>query len=116
MSGLLGIGNQMSDIYPGMKNGHLANNIFTSRQALHTNIHQEYPSWGLCAFFPVFYVPFYMKREKLDNFMCLLIFECTKRLKAHSQAIPGQALNDNTIWPVLDCETSPQFIIQYGQF
>ena len=26
--------------------------------------------------------------KKNDNFMCLLEFECAKRLKAHSQAIP----------------------------
>ena len=35
-----------------------------------------------------FYVPSYVKKKKMDNFMCLLEFECAKRLKAHSQAIP----------------------------
>ena len=34
------------------------------------------------------YVPFNVKREKMENFMCLLKFECATRLKAHSQAIP----------------------------
>ena len=45
--------------------------------------------WPLCAFFFVllqFYVPFYVKNKKIDNFMCLLEF--AKRLKAHSWAIP----------------------------
>ena len=53
--------------------------------------------WCLCAFFPIlsqFYVPFYVKKRKLDNFMCLLEFECAKRLKAHSQAIPA-SVNSN---------------------
>ena len=47
--------------------------------------------WPLCAFFFIllqFYVPFYVKKKKIDNFMCLLEFECAKRLKAHSRAIP----------------------------
>ena len=47
--------------------------------------------WYLCALFPIllqFYAPFNVKREKMDNFMCLLEFICTKRLKVHSQAIP----------------------------
>ena len=34
-------------------------------------------------------MPFYVKLEKIDNFMCLLEFECAKRLRAHSQAIPA---------------------------
>ena len=34
-------------------------------------------------------MPFYVKKKKNDNFMCLLEFECAKRLKAHSRAIPG---------------------------
>ena len=33
-------------------------------------------------------MPFYVKKKKIDNFMCLLEFECAKRLKAHSWAIP----------------------------
>ena len=33
-------------------------------------------------------MPFYVKKKKNDNFMCLLEFECAKRLKAHSRAIP----------------------------
>ena len=48
--------------------------------------------WCLCAFFPIvpqFYVPFYVKKKKMDNFMCLLEFECAERLRAHSQAIPA---------------------------
>ena len=48
--------------------------------------------WCLCAFFSIsfqFYVPLYVQIEKLDNFMCLLEFECIKRLTAHSQAIPA---------------------------
>ena len=28
------------------------------------------------------------EKEKLDNFMCCLEFECAKRLKAYSQTIP----------------------------
>ena len=32
---------------------------------------------------------FYVKKKKIDNFMCLLEFECAKRLKAHSRAIPA---------------------------
>ena len=47
--------------------------------------------WPLCALFFIllqFYVPFYVKKEKIDNLMCLLEFECAKRLKAHSRAIP----------------------------
>ena len=47
--------------------------------------------WCICAFFPIlpqFYVPFYMKKRKMDNFMCLLEYKCAKRLRAHSQAIP----------------------------
>ena len=47
--------------------------------------------WPLCAFFFIllqFHVPFYVKKKKNDNFMCLLEFECAKRLKAHSRAIP----------------------------
>ena len=31
---------------------------------------------------------FYVKKKKMDNFMCLLESECAKRLKAHSRAIP----------------------------
>ena len=45
----------------------------------------------LCAFFPILpqsYVPFYVAKKTLDNIMCLLEFECTKRLRAHSRAIP----------------------------
>ena len=48
--------------------------------------------WPLCAFFfmiLLFYVPFYVKKKKIDNFMCLLEFECSKWLKAHSRAIPA---------------------------
>ena len=33
------------------------------------------------------------KKEKMDNFMCLLEFEFTKRLKVHSQAIPAKIGN-----------------------
>ena len=47
--------------------------------------------WPLCAFFsilPQFYVPFYV-RKKNYNCMCLLEFECAKRLKPRSRAIPG---------------------------
>ena len=33
------------------------------------------------------------KKKKNDNFMCLLEFECAKRLKAHSRAIPA-IIND----------------------
>ena len=41
-----------------------------------------------------FYKPFYVKNKKNDNFICLLKFECAKRLKAHSRAIPDKD-NDN---------------------
>ena len=50
--------------------------------------------WPLCAYFFTllqFYVPFYVKKKKIDNFMCLLEFECAKRLKVHSRAIPAPA-------------------------
>ena len=60
--------------------------------------------WCLCAFFLILlqsYVPFYVKKEKMGNSMCLLEFECAKRLKAHSQAIPGwqvEVLGWHFIW------------------
>ena len=47
--------------------------------------------WCLCAFFPILPqldVPFYVKKPKLENFMCLWGFEYIKKLKVHSQAIP----------------------------
>ena len=47
--------------------------------------------WCLCALFPTLYhsyVPFNVKKEKMDNSMCLLESECAKRLKAQSRAIP----------------------------
>ena len=34
---------------------------------------------------------FYVKKKKMDNFMCLLEFECAKRLRAYSQAIASGA-------------------------
>ena len=49
--------------------------------------------------------PFMWKRKKMDNFMCFLVSECTKRLKVHSQAIsafwkwsPGTMLESLQIW------------------
>ena len=39
----------------------------------------------MCAFSPIlpqFYVPFYVKKKDMENFMCLFEFECAKRLKA----------------------------------
>ena len=63
--------------------------VFTK---IHRPIRDSPAVWCLCVFFPILpqlYVPFYVKKRKLDNFMCLLEFECAKRLKAHSQAIPG---------------------------
>ena len=67
--------------------------------------------WCLCAFFPIvpqFYVPFYVKRKKMDNFMCLLEFECAKRLRAHSQAIP------ENVAPAESCKMSERniFLLQ----
>ena len=50
---------------------------------------------------PKCYVPFYVKKRKLDNFMCLLEFECAKRLKAHSHAIPevmAKVKTNGRIW------------------
>ena len=47
------------------------------------------------------YVSFYVKKRKLDNFMCLLEFECAKRLKAHSHAIPevmAKVKTNGRIW------------------
>ena len=35
-----------------------------------------------------FLCPSIWKRKQMDNFLCLLEFECAKKLKAHSQAIP----------------------------
>ena len=50
----------------------------------------------VCAFFPILppilCVLLCEKERKMDNCMCVLEFECTERLKAHSQAIPGYAL------------------------
>ena len=43
---------------------------------------------------PNFMCPSMWKREKWIIFMCLLEFECIKRLKAHSQAIPGLVIGD----------------------
>ena len=67
--------------------------------------HRDSPTvWCLCAFFAVLsqcYVPFYVKNRKLDNFICLLEFECAKRLKAHSQAIPevmAKVKTNGRIW------------------
>ena len=67
--------------------------------------HKDSPTvWCLCAFFAVLskcYVPFYVKKRKLDNFMCLLEFECAKRLKAHSHAIPevmAKVKTNGRIW------------------
>ena len=37
------------------------------------------------------------KRKKVDNFMCLLEFECVKRLKAHSRAILAWGCHIRTI-------------------
>ena len=34
-------------------------------------------------------MPFYIKKQEMDNLMCLLEFKCAKRLKAHSQALPA---------------------------
>ena len=62
-------------------------------QGLNEMVLRDSPTvWPPCAFFFIllqFYVPFYVKKKKIDNFMCLLEFECAKRLKAHSRAIPG---------------------------
>ena len=67
--------------------------------------HKDSPTvWCLCAFFAVLskcYVSFYVKKRKLDNFMCLLEFECAKRLKAHSHAIPevmAKVKTNGRIW------------------
>ena len=53
-------------------------------------IYRDSPTvWCLCALFlilPQFYIPFYVKKTKMDNFMCLLEFECAKRLRTHSEA------------------------------
>ena len=45
---------------------------------------------SMCLFpiLPQFHVPLYVKKKKMDNFMCLLEFGCAKGLKTHSQAIP----------------------------
>ena len=51
--------------------------------------------WCLCAFSPScspFMCPSKWKIKINDNFMCLLEFECAKRLKAHSQTIPEYIL------------------------
>ena len=37
---------------------------------------------------PIFCALLCEKEKEMDNFMCLLEFECAKRLRAHSQAIP----------------------------
>ena len=59
--------------------------------------HRDSPTvWCLCAFFAVLsqcYVPFYVKNRKLDNFICLLEFECAKRLKAGYPWGHGQGQN-----------------------
>ena len=67
---------------------YLSNHLFTK---LISNIRDSPTIWCLCALFPILlqsYVPFYVKKEKIGNSMCLLELECAKRLKAHSQAIP----------------------------
>ena len=43
---------------------------------------------------------FYVKKKNMDNFVYLLEFEYTKRLKVHSQAIP-------TILFLTVCKTAP---------
>ena len=42
--------------------------------------------WYLMCLFP--HVATIFCANKMDNFMCLLEFECPKRLKVHSQAVP----------------------------
>ena len=57
-------------------------------------------------------MPFYVKKKNIDNFMCLLEFECTKRLKAHSRAIPGNAIifiNENAFENVV-CQNDGHFV------
>ena len=42
---------------------------------------------------PQIYAPFYVKNKRMDNFVWLLEFECTKKLRVHSQAIPYICFN-----------------------
>ena len=44
--------------------------------------------FALFPILPQFYVPFYVKKTKIDYFMCLFEFEYAKRLKVYSQVIP----------------------------
>ena len=72
-------------------NSHSVGSIDLSVKTSRTRDRDSPTVWPQCAFFFIllqFYVPFYVKKKKIDNFMCLLEFECAKRLKAHSRAIP----------------------------
>ena len=61
---------------------------------LHLNKHLSKHLWGWWFEMPSHslwrhcnvYVPFFVKSERMDYFMCFLEYECAKRLKAHSQA------------------------------
>ena len=76
--------------------------IWMSLDCYWWSVNRDSPTiWCLCAFFPKLlqsYVPFYVKKEKMGNSMCLLEFECAKRLKAHSQAIPESTLVQAMAW------------------
>ena len=72
--------------------------IFKPLSLQNTQKKRDSPTrWCLYALFHIYcsnfqlYVPFYVNREQIYNFMCLLEFKCAERLKVHSQAIPGRS-------------------------
>ena len=74
----------------------------SAKYGLYSTFRDSPTIWCLCAFFLILlqsYVPFYVKKEKMCNSMCLSEFECAKRLKAHSQAIPVLYITLTSYWP-----------------
>ena len=75
--------------------------IWKTRTHLSYTVHTEGIAWlsdthvSFSLYCPNFMCPSMWKRKKMNNFMCLLEFECTKRLKMYSHAIPDiMAAND----------------------
>ena len=68
--------------------------IWKTRTHLSYTVHTAGIAWlsdthvSFSLYCPNFMCPSMWKRKKMNNFMCLLEFECTKRLKMYSHAIP----------------------------